>query len=88
MCAGLVAPEYLPVRRARRNVRSDDEYVWNGCQDHIIDGLETAIFSTDAFIVGRPSVDASESAVILKFDPSPSLEALRDRVSSMADLYA
>jgi hypothetical protein len=72
---------------ARRVGGPAAESVWNSYQNHIIEGLEAVISSTDGFIVGRPSIDARESAVILKFDPSPVLEALRDGISSIAGLY-
>jgi len=72
---------------SRSNGGLAQEPIWNGCKDRIIEGLETVISSTDALILGRPSIEAGESAVILKFDPSPALEALRDGISSRAGLH-
>lgn len=71
---------------ARRVGGSADESVWRSYQNHIVERLMALISSTDAFAVGRPSIAAGESAVILKFDPSPVLEALRDGISSIAGL--
>jgi hypothetical protein len=71
---------------ARRVGESSDESVWSENQNHIIERLNAMASVTDAFMVGRPYIVASESAVILRFHASPVLEALRDDISSIAGL--
>jgi hypothetical protein len=71
---------------ARRIGESSDEFVWSENQNHITERLNAVASSTDAFMLGRPYIAASESAVILRFYPSPVLEALRDDICSIAGL--
>jgi CheY-like chemotaxis protein len=76
--------QFVWARRIRESAA--DESVWSGYQNHIVERLNAVASSTDAFAVGRPRILAGESAVILRFDPSPVLEALRDDISSIAGL--
>jgi hypothetical protein len=76
--------QFVWARRIKESAA--DESVWSDHQNHIVERLNAVACLADAFVLDRPCILAGASAVILRFDPSPMLEALRDDISAITAL--
>jgi hypothetical protein len=76
--------QFVWARRIKESAA--DESVWSDHQNHIVERLNALACLADAFVLDRPCILAGASAVILRFDPSPMLEALRDDISAITAL--
>ncbi|MGE8317937.1 MAG: hypothetical protein ACN6O3_04270 [Comamonas sp.] len=69
---------------ARSPVGAMDRSAWLGRQGQAVEALARIASSSPSFVLSQERIHAGESAVFLRFDPSPLLEQLRDGIAAFA----
>ncbi|WP_460480983.1 hypothetical protein [Comamonas humi] len=69
---------------ARSPVGAMDRSAWLGRQGQTVKALTRIASSSSSFVLSQERIHAGESAVFLRFDPSPLLEQLRDGIAAFA----